>query len=153
MDLRPKALESSREAVWLSRTIAQDNAGFRMILAESLLSQARVERESDLPAEVLESLGESARIYRDLAKESPDAFVPLLAQSLGAWGEELRRTGDARGAASKFAEALQAIKPLAIKLPESYAPLVEHLAEAAIDAFRAAGIEPDPTLIPDLTLH
>jgi len=69
----------------------------------------------------------AVRIRRQLAAQHPDAFLPDLATSLGAKGFVLLQMGDWAGAAESFREGVELLKPLFLRLPEAFKPLMANL--------------------------
>jgi len=86
--------------------------------------------------EALTHAQEAVALYRKLAAERPDAFLPDLAMSLGALGSCYRGQGQTRKAKEAFEEALGKLSPLFLHLPEAFARLMamllrDYLTEAA----------------------
>jgi hypothetical protein len=74
-------------------------------------------------AEALQATQEAVEIRRRLAAQRPDAFLPDLARSLGAYGLVLRGLGRSAEAAAAFAEGLRAILPFVRALPAAFGGL------------------------------
>jgi len=85
---------------------------------------------------------EAVGIYRQLAQENPQAFLPYLAMSLGAHGSVLRGLGRYTEAAQAFAEGLRAILPFVRALPAAFGKLTSALLEDYLQACEEAKQEP-----------
>ena len=113
----------------------------------SLNNLAKFQSAMGQRAEALASIEQAVTIYRDLARSQPDAFLPDLATSHGAWGNILKTSGAPTEAIEKFAEGLRLITPLAQKLREAHLPLAQTLANAYREACQSAAMEPDLALL------
>ncbi|MFZ8843028.1 MAG: hypothetical protein ACO2PQ_03230, partial [Thermoflexus sp.] len=86
-------------------------------------------------------------LYRRLAEQHPDAFLPDLARSLGAYGLVLLGLGRSAEAAAAFAEGLRAILPFARALPAAFSGLASALLQGYLRACAEAGEAPDEALV------
>ena len=100
-------------------------------------------------ADALRSIGEAVAIRRKLADANPDAFLPSLAISFGAWGRVLRED-EPQLAAEKFGEGLQIIAPFVTALPQAHLRVAAMLAQDYRGACEAAGIDMDESVVPAL---
>jgi tetratricopeptide (TPR) repeat protein len=98
-------------------------------------------------AEALQATQEAVDLYRRLAAQHPDAFLPHLARSLGAYGLVLRGLGRSAEAAAAFAEGLRAILPFARALPAAFSGLAGALLQGYLRACAEAGEAPDEALV------
>ncbi|HID84319.1 MAG TPA: hypothetical protein EYP54_04290, partial [Anaerolineales bacterium] len=90
---------------------------------------------------------EAVALYRQLAEENPDAFLPDLARSLGAHGLVLLQAGRPAEAAAALREGLQHLLPWARAWPQALGALLGDLLAAYLTACRAAGLDPDEKLV------
>jgi tetratricopeptide (TPR) repeat protein len=98
-------------------------------------------------AEALQAAQEAVEHYRRLAAQHPDAFLPDLASSLGAYGVVLRGLGRSAEAAAAFAEGLRAILPFVRALPAAFGGLAGALLQGYLRACAEAGEAPDKALV------
>ena len=98
-------------------------------------------------AEALQATQEAVEIRRRLAAQRPDAFLPDLARSLGAYGVVLRGLGRSAEAAATFAEGLRAILPFVRALPAAFGGLASALLQGYLRACAEAGEAPDQALV------
>ena len=89
-------------------------------------------------------------IRRRLAEKNPEAFLPDLASSLGAYGTILRSLDRHAEAAQAFGEGLQKIAPFYRKMPQAFGGLAIALLRGYLQACNVAGQEPDEELIEDI---
>jgi len=102
------------------------------------------------PARLARTLREAVRIRRQLAAQRPDAFLPDLAMSLGSKGAVLREIGNAAEAAATFREGVECLKPLFLRWPKAFRPLVRSLVVEYFRACETAGLEADSDLLGDI---
>ena len=74
--------------------------------------------------QALEATKEAVDIYRNLAKQRPDAFLPDLATALGALHVVYKGMGRAEEAQGTIAEALEILTPLFEAVPQAHARLM-----------------------------
>jgi tetratricopeptide (TPR) repeat protein len=98
-------------------------------------------------AEALQATQEAVDLYRRLAAQHPDAFLPDLARSLGAYGLVLRGLGRSAEAAAAFAEGLRAILPFVRALPAAFGGLAGALLQDYLRACAEAEEAPDEALV------
>jgi tetratricopeptide (TPR) repeat protein len=101
----------------------------------------------DRREEALEAAREAVELYRRLAAQHPDAFLPDLARSLGAYGLVLRGMGRSAESAATFAEGLRAILPFVRALPTAFGGLASALLQSYLPACAEAGEAPDEALV------
>ncbi len=83
MGERSKALETDREAVEMSRALAERNPdAFNSDLAHSLHNLSVSLTDMGLREEALQVIREAVEMRRELVKQNPDAFNSDLAYSL-----------------------------------------------------------------------
>ncbi|WNG55263.1 tetratricopeptide repeat protein [Archangium gephyra] len=120
---REEALEATREAMGLYRTLAERNPdAFRPDLAMSLNNLGGRLSELGRREEALEATREAVELRRALAERNPDAFQPYLAMSLnnlGAMSSELGRREEALEATR---EAVDLYRALAERNPDAFRP-------------------------------
>src|SRR5262249_25102976 len=150
-----EALEATREAVLIRRRLAEARPeAFLPELALSLHNLGDIRsylgwREEIMLGEIgwrdeaLEAVRESVLIRRRLAEARPEAFLPDLAQSLGALGAILRAHGEREPAASAFREALTLLWPLVEQTPGTHAPLARSLLKDLAIVVPAEKLEKD----------
>jgi len=97
--------------------------------------------------EALTHAQEAVALYRKLAAERPDAFLPDLAMSLGALGSCYRGQGQTRKAKEAFEEGLGKLSPLFLHLPEAFARLMAALCREYLSEVAALKEEPNPQLL------
>ena len=97
--------------------------------------------------EALKPAQEAVDIRRQLAKVNPQAFLPDLASSLGAYGSVLRSLERHDEAAQAFGEGLQHIVPFYREMPRAFAELAQALQKEYLHACQDAGQEPDKVLL------
>jgi len=102
------------------------------------------------PARLARTLREAVRIRRQLAAQRPDAFLPDLAMSLGSKGAVLREIGNAAEVAATFREGVECLKPLFLRWPKAFRPLVRNLVRDYFRACETAGLEVDSDLLGDI---
>jgi hypothetical protein len=121
------------------------------------------------PREALESVGEAVMLYRQLAQDSPDAYLPDLATSLNTLATHLSGAGRPREALESVGEAVTLYRQLAQDSPDAYLPdlatslntLATHFGEAGRwqEGVEAAGeavthyrqlAQDSPDVLPDL---
>ena len=86
-------------------------------------------------------------IRRTLAQQNPQAFLPDLAMSLGAYGIVLRGLKRPAEAAQAFAEGLRAVLPPFRAFPQAFPELAAALLQEYLQACQEAGEEPDAALV------
>jgi tetratricopeptide (TPR) repeat protein len=143
-----EALANAEEAVRIRRKLAEKRPDvFRPQLAASLNTLAN--RLSDLGRreDALLNAEEAVGIYRQVAETRPDAFLARLAQALGALGNILSayRPGQAL---APYAAAIRILTPFFARLPDAHSPLMQAIRSRYLQAAQAAGVSPDPTLLP-----
>jgi tetratricopeptide (TPR) repeat protein len=72
--------------------------------------------------EALASTQEAVKIYRQLAAQRPEAFLPDLARSLNNLGNSQSDLGDREGALASTQEAVKIYRQLAAQRPEAFLP-------------------------------
>ena len=77
--------------------------------------------------EALAAAQEATELYRRLAAQQPDAFLPDLARSLAVYGVILRGLGRHAEAAAAFAEGLRVIHPFVRASPAAFGELANAL--------------------------
>jgi tetratricopeptide (TPR) repeat protein len=97
--------------------------------------------------QALEAAKEAADIRRKLAEANPQAFLPDLAASLGAYGSVLLALERHAEAAPAFAEGLQHPVPFYRDLPQAFTGLAHALRRNYVDACQKAKQEPDKDLL------
>jgi tetratricopeptide (TPR) repeat protein len=97
--------------------------------------------------EALVAAQEAVDIRRQLAKSSPQAFLPDLAMSLGALGSVLQALKRHREAAHAFGEGLQHLAPFYRALPQAFSGLAGALLRDYLQACKNAELEPDLALL------
>jgi len=144
-----EAEQAYREALTIRRALAETNpAAYRPDVATTLNNLAVLYSDTQRLGEALAAAQEAVELYRALAAQRPDAFTPDLATSLGALGSILRQ--DERtiaDAAACFAEGIERLTPLFLRLPMAYAQLIGALARDYLTTCQQAGIEPDADLL------
>ena len=96
--------------------------------------------------EALSSAEEAVPLYRQLAQQRPDAFLPDLAMSLGALGNILQANAPGE-AATRFHEGIQLLSPLFLQLPQAHGQLMMALLQVYLLAAEQAGLEIDMALL------
>ncbi|MCS7352371.1 MAG: hypothetical protein RMM10_12815, partial [Anaerolineae bacterium] len=117
-----------------------DLAGCTTFLVSMLFGSGRYE-------EALQATQEAVQIRRQLAAQHPQAFLPDLARSLGAYGLVLMSSGRALEARAAFAEGLRKILLLARDLPAPHMDLAAALLRDYLEAWQEAGQEPERELL------
>ena len=100
--------------------------------------------------EALQTTQEAVGLYRQLAAQRPDAFLPDLATSLGGKGAVLRAMGDTVGAVAAFQQGVECLKPSFLRLPRAFRPLMLRLVVDYIQACETARVEADSGLLEDI---
>jgi len=96
--------------------------------------------------EALAQAEEAVRIYRQLAQQRPDVFLPDLARFLATRGEII--AADRPGEATEpLAGAIRLLTPFFSRLPQAHAPLMRWICDLYNQAAQSAGIAPDPNLL------
>ncbi|MCS7351683.1 MAG: hypothetical protein RMM10_09210, partial [Anaerolineae bacterium] len=90
---------------------------------------------------------EAVALCRRLADQHPDAFIPDLVGSLGAYGLVLMSLGRALEACAAFAEGLRRILRIARADPAAFRDLIAALRRYYLQACQATGQEPERDLI------
>ena len=90
---------------------------------------------------------EAADIYRRLAEQNPQAFLPDLARSLGVYGKALFDQERYSEAAQAFTEGIKHLAPFYRKHPQAFRGLADVLKKLYINACQKAGQEPDEDLL------
>ncbi|MHC4357022.1 MAG: tetratricopeptide repeat protein, partial [Planctomycetota bacterium] len=140
--LVPDQTVSLRElAVWATQHLLTW-LGKKEESEETLLEQARLlnnlgPRLSDLGRreDALTAAQEAVEIYRRLAKDRPDAFLPDLAMSLNNLGNRLSELGRREDALTAAQEAVEIYRRLAKDRPDAFLPYLATLAKDRPDAF------------------
>ncbi|MBN2593666.1 MAG: hypothetical protein JXA81_09185 [Sedimentisphaerales bacterium] len=86
-------------------------------------------------------------IYRRLAKDRPDAFLPDLARSLGVLGTCLHAATQLHDAVEAFREGVQILKPAFLKLPSAFAQLMGALLSEYISHAKELGETTDMEML------
>jgi tetratricopeptide (TPR) repeat protein len=97
--------------------------------------------------EALQAAQEAVEIRRWLARQYPEAFLPDLAESLGAYGKALLGLGRAPEAREAFAEGLRILLPFVQEIPAVFRERAEELLQGYLPACAAAGEVPDEALV------
>jgi tetratricopeptide (TPR) repeat protein len=175
MGRRAEALQATQEAVDLYRRLAaQHPDAFLPDLAMSLelwisemgLRPCKLRRrrwtstaawppstptyrlsEMGRRAEALQATQEAVALYRRLAQQYPEAFLPDLAESLGAYGKALLGLGRAPEAREAFAEGLRILLPFVREIPAAFRERADELLQGYLRACAAAGEAPDEALV------
>jgi hypothetical protein len=90
---------------------------------------------------------EAVEVYRGLAKDRPDAFLPDLARSLGTLGTCFRAANRRDDALRAFADGVRTLKPAFLAHTEAFAPLMGALARDYIMLSTEVGEAPDMELL------
>ena len=98
----------------------------------------------------LQATDETFGIYRQLAAQRPDAFLPDLASSLGAKGTVLEEIGNLAGAVAMFREGVECLRPLFLRWPQAFRPLMTNLVVAYFRVCETAEVEVDSDLIGEI---
>jgi tetratricopeptide (TPR) repeat protein len=99
-------------------------AGNDVEVALALNNLGELDREQEQTQDARRELEEALQIRRELAQESPEAYLPDLAQTLNNMANlnnQVNRTNEAR---REYAEALQIRRELASKNPQIFLPKV-----------------------------
>ncbi|MEJ5240854.1 MAG: hypothetical protein WHS87_06630, partial [Anaerolineales bacterium] len=99
----------------------------------------------------LQAAQEAVDLYRPLAQANPQAFLPDLATSLGAYGSILLALERLTEAAESFAEGARLLLPFARALPQAFSGLLRALLRDYLRACQAAGHAPQPALLQQAT--
>ena len=97
--------------------------------------------------EALAAAQEATELYRRLAAQQPDAFLPDLARSLAVYGVILRGLGRHAEAAAAFAEGLRVIHPFVRASPAAFGELANALLQNYRGACEAVEETPDEALV------
>ena len=97
--------------------------------------------------QALEATQEAVDIYRQLAKDRPDAYLPDLARSLGALGSNLRAASRPKDASAAFVEGIRALKPAFLALPAAHRPPMAAPVRDYVTVSGELGEEPDGELL------
>ncbi len=100
--------------------------------------------------EALQAIDEAVGLYRLLAAQHPDAFLPDLVTSLGARGAVSQEMGDVAGAAASFRDGVECLKPLFLRWPDAFKPLMTSLVLDFVRICETAGLEADQSLLGDV---
>ena len=95
----------------------------------------------------LRSAEEATKIYRRLAADNPDAYLPNLAMSLNNLANGLSGMGDRQGAREKAVESIRLLLPFAEQLPARFGALLASSALTYREACEASGGEADEELL------
>ena len=146
---REQALDAAQEAADLYRQLAgQRPDAFTPNLAMSLNNLATFLSELGRREQALDAAQEAVKLRRQLAEQRPDAFTPDLAVSLDTLGSVLQQDGNTLDAAvSAFAEGIERLAPLFVKLPMAYDALMQNLVRRYLKACQELGNEPDTVLL------
>ena len=107
-------------------------------------------RLSDLDQreEALAAAREAVEIYRELARQRPDAFRPDLAKSLAVMGLRLEESGAPMAeCVACFAEAIGTLTSVFLRYPAGLMSLMNALLRNYVAKAQAASIEPDMALL------
>ena len=85
-------------------------------------------------------------IYRELSQSNP-AFLPDLANSLGAYGSVQGQAGELQAARESFQEGLAVLLPVLQVYRDAFLPLAQDLTGVYFETLRQLGQEPDPELM------
>jgi tetratricopeptide (TPR) repeat protein len=97
--------------------------------------------------QALEAVQEAVEIRRKLAEANPQAFLPNLAMSLGAYGSVLLALDRYTEAVQALTEGLQHLIAFYRDLPQAFTGLVDALRQLYLEACQKAGQEPDKDLL------
>jgi DNA-binding winged helix-turn-helix (wHTH) protein len=154
----PEALDCINEAIDRYRSlVARDRGQFLRPLVDGLmakvgclfgLEQANDEQKEDMLAAISELVDHCI----ELARETPERFLPTLTTAYAYWGAVLwnydnpadRKPADAAG---KFLAALNTISPLALQDPGAFSAIALQVFENYVSACHAAALEPEPQVL------
>ena len=97
--------------------------------------------------EALSKAEEAVRIYEQLSRARPDAFLPYLATSRGTLGVCLTGMGRHAEAAASFRQGLVDITPQLNRDPRAFVQLAVKSARKYMEQMKAAGKEPDVAVL------
>jgi hypothetical protein len=86
-------------------------------------------------------------LYRSLAQERPDAFLPDLAFSVGLQASVLTQTGELSQAISASTEALRLLAPAFLNYPVSLVDRARWLLQIHVALLKKCRAELDPDLV------
>jgi len=98
-------------------------------------------------ADALRSVQEAVGLYRMLARQNPNAFNPDLGLALASFGQLLVGMEQPAEGVGVLAEAVRALQPQFVQLPEAYERLMRPLANLYQKAAEAASMPPDLALL------
>ena len=143
-----EALLKAKEAVRLYGELAQARPdAFLPNLAGSVNNLANRLKDLGRAEEALAQAEEAVRLRQQLARVHPDAFLADLATSFGARGVILNRMQKYPEAATSFAEGIQTLTPLFLKIPAAFADLIGRLIENYIQVCELGKVEVDKNLL------
>ena len=120
--LKAPSEETLAERIEAQRATARRDPAALPLLASSLVSLSRGEREIGRRTEALEAADEAAGLYRALATMQPDAFNPDLAMSLNNLGLMYDAVGRREDALAVTEEAANLRRVLAAARPDAFNP-------------------------------
>ncbi len=120
--LRTLAVEWQGRAVEMLRQQAAVEPGLRALLAGSLNDFANRLSDAGQREEALKIAGEAAKLFRELADTTPDAFRPHLAGSLNNLATFLSEAGQRQKALKFAAEAATLYRELTDVYPDAFRP-------------------------------
>ncbi|MBI4027858.1 MAG: tetratricopeptide repeat protein [Verrucomicrobia bacterium] len=136
-----------REAAAILAALAPQSPKFQDKWAGALNNLANVLSTLGQREEALEKAQEALRIYEQLAKAHPDAFLPGLAMSCGSRGAVLRDLERHAEAAASFAQGIRGLEPLFRRSPAAFVGLIESLCRNYLKAMEKAAQHPDMALL------
>ncbi len=101
----------------------------------------------DQREEALQAAQEAVDIYRRLAKDRPDVFLPELAISMGVLGTCLAGAGRLREATDAFVNGIRTLAPAFNALPQAFAMLMDTLVSEYLTHAKKADETPDMDLL------
>ena len=100
--------------------------------------------------EGLTAAKEATEIYRRLAEERPDAFLPDLARSLNNLARNLSLLGRQEEALAALREAVETLGPLFVRLPRAHVPNMGAMIQSYLGLCSHIEQEPDSGLLEPL---
>ena len=97
--------------------------------------------------DALKASQEAVDIYRALAKDRPDAFLPDLATSISVMSDVLAAMERPADAAAAAQDALSMLAPFVERYPQNFGQLARTIGSDVLKYCGAAGIEPDTALL------
>ncbi|AUG76746.1 ATP-binding protein [Kitasatospora sp. MMS16-BH015] len=120
---RTGAVQASHAVAELLRGLP-DTGRFRLMLATTLQNLCHQLADIGDPAAAVTAADECIGLFRALAAESPEAFLPQLAAALSNRVAVQQTAGDPGGALTTAVEAVALYRGLAADFPEAFQPLL-----------------------------